>query len=331
MNYPKLSFLKFSSSRKLQPFSLVVLAASLFLQLGLPSNAVRAASPTFIKVEGDQFTLNGAPVVIKGANYYQRNAPWAEMWKQWYGPQVAQEVKAGKDQLGLNTLRIMVPYGQNHGWNSDATGEVSPDMLDRLRQMVQIAGQNGQKVILTLFDFYNIWPAAGSPEEAANLRYLAAIVGAFREDDRVLAWDIHNEPDNYTHWTNDKRPDQVIDWLSRMLAATKGLDPNHPVTVGLGNYQNFWLSPTPGQRPLINLVDFVSFHAYEAPNLQTQVQEIKGRTTKPVLLEETGWPTYPAYVHPTYNEDDQYWFYERMIAVAQGERIAGAVQWVLWD
>ncbi len=293
--------------------------------------AARAAAPQFVHIRGDQFYLNGERIVIKGSNYYQRNAPWAVMWRDWHGPQVEQEVAAGADRLGLNALRILVPYGEGHGWIDKETKEVNPEYLHRLREMVQIAGNHGLRVILTLFDFYDTWPAAGTAEEAVNLRYLATIVETFRDDDRVLAWDLHNEPDNYRHWTKNGRPDEVIAWLARMGAATRRLDPNHPVTIGLGNYRNHWLETGPNAPKIIDLVDFVSFHAYEAPFLRDQVREIKAKTGKPILLEETGWPSDPYFLHHGYNEGQQRDIYQTVLAVIGEEGLTGATQWLLWD
>src|SRR2546429_48116 len=73
-------------------------AALLVLALLVPSISLAAAparvaraAPAFVTIAGDHFVLNGQPVVIKGANYYQRDAPWAAMWDQWNGPQVEQE------------------------------------------------------------------------------------------------------------------------------------------------------------------------------------------------------------------------------------------------
>jgi hypothetical protein len=311
----------------------LLLVAFIGLQLGSVAAApgpARAAAPAFVTIAGDQFSLQGERIVIKGSNYYQRDAPWAMMWQQWYGAQVEQEITDGARQTGVNTLRILVPYG--HGWTTDtATGEVHPIFLDELRQMVQIAGNAGMRVIVTLFDFSDEWPAAGAPLEAAHLRYLTTIVNTFRDDDRVLAWDLHNEPDHYGRWAKDQRPDEVIDWLARMAAATRRLDPNHPVTVGLGQYQNNWLATRPDVPRIIDFIDFVSFHAYEEPNLLRQVREIKARTGKPILLEEAGWPTAFTFWHFSYTEDEQLRFYRTLVDVIQAERLAGATQWLLWD
>jgi hypothetical protein len=312
---------------------LLLLALFLAASNLLPGSirSARAAAPEFVTIRGDQFYLNGQPIKIKGSNYYQRDAPWATMWKVWYGAQVEQEVAAGASRLGLNALRILVPYGTDHQWIIDERGEVNPDSLNELQQMVQLAGKYNLRVILTLFDFYDEWPAAGTPAEAANLRYLDTIVRTFRDDDRVLAWDLHNEPDHYKRWQRDQRPGEVVDWLARMAAATRRLDPNHPLTVGLGDYRNHWAEVGPDRPQIIDFVDFVSFHAYEAPNMLDQAREIKARTGKPILLEEAGWPSAPTYLHPTYNERDQYYVYRRIIDVIQWEGLAGVTQWMMWD
>ena len=290
---------------------------------------VSAADPTFVTIQGDQFILNGQRVAFKGANYYQRNAPWAEMWMQWDGAQVEREVALGADLLGLNALRILVPY--RHGWTEDTTGTVEPVYLDRLRQLVQIAGTHGQRVIVTLFDFADEWPATGTPGEAAQLRYLGTIVERFRDDDRVLAWDLHNEPDNYGHWRSDGRPDEVIDWLARMAAAARRLDPNHPLTVGLGHEENNWLEARPDLPRIIDLIDFVAYHAYDGSDFVTPIRAIKARTGKPILLEEAGWPTAPWHVDHGFTEEVQLGFYRNLIAALSTEGVAGSVQWLLLD
>src|SRR5689334_8043857 len=127
-------------------------------------------------------------------------------------------------------------------------------MLDRLREFVQIAGQQQLKVILTLFDWQIDAPAAGTPQEAYNLSYLRTIVGAFKDDDRVLAWDLHNEPDNYSTWTQDGHAAQFVDWLARMADATRAIDPRHLITVGVGRPESLW-QPAPNGRTIASISD----------------------------------------------------------------------------
>jgi hypothetical protein len=309
------------------PLVLALLAALLGLRVP-HAPAARAADPAFVTIQGDQFMLAGRRIAIKGANYYQRDAPWAGMWARWEGPQVEREIALGADTLGLNALRILVPY--RHGW-ADADGTVNPDYLAELRQLVQIAGAHNLRVIVTLFDFADEWPAAGTPQEAAQLRYLGAIVGPFRDDDRVLAWDLHNEPDNYAHWRDDGRPDEVIDWLARMATATRRLDPYHPLTVGLGHQENNWLEAGAGHPRIIDLIDFVGYHAYDGSDFVTPIRALKARTGKPILLEETGWPTGPWHVDHGFTEEVQLGVYRKLVAAVAEEGVAGTVPWLMLD
>jgi hypothetical protein len=298
---------------------------------GGPTRAADAsAGPHFVAIQGDGFLLDGRPITIKGANYYQRDAPWNDMWQRWYGPQVAQEITIGANQLGLNTLRVLVPYGAKYGWTDATTGAVNPVYLDELRQLVQIAGDANLRVILTLFDFSDDWGAPGSALEAAQLNYLTAIVSLFRDDDRVLAWDLHNEPDHYPGWQQNPGAAGVVDWLARMAAAVRRLDANHPLTIGFGAYQNFWTAQ-PGQPLPIDLVDFVAVHDYDGGRIGEHVRDMKTRTGKPILLEEVGWPTGHPYNPEAYSEATQEYVYEQVVATVEDEHIAGAVQWLLWD
>ncbi|PZR94479.1 MAG: hypothetical protein DLM69_12440, partial [Candidatus Chloroheliales bacterium] len=173
-----------------------------------------AAQANFVAIAGDQFTYNGQPVKLKGVNYYPQLTPWAIMFDYWQGNAVDADM-ARLQSLGANVVRVLIPYGTDHGWTDDS-GAIDPDHLADLKQLVQAAGNHNLKVDLTLFDFYDGAPGAGTAEEGRNLTYLTQMVKAFGRDDRIFAWDLHNEPDNYALWTARHRPDLVLDWLRRM-------------------------------------------------------------------------------------------------------------------
>ncbi len=288
-------------------------------------------SPTapgnYVAITGDQFTYNGQPVKLKGMNYYPQLTPWAVMFDHWQGDAVNSDM-ARLQNLGANVVRVLIPYG-NYDW-TDKSGAIDPKHLANLEQLVQAAGNHNLKVELTLFDFYSGAPAAGSAEEGQNLTYITQMVKAFGDDDRIFAWDIHNEPDNYGVWTDRRHPDLVIDWLRRMAAALHTLDHNHPVTVGYGNYQNYWLKGPNGVYTT-DFVDFISLHSYDAGNIVAQIQNIKLQSSKPILLEETGWPTGPSCNTLDYNEATQQRVYSIMVAAAQAQNIGGLFAWTLWD
>jgi hypothetical protein len=205
---------------------------------------------------------------------------------------------------------------------------VTPELITHLREVTQIAGKLQMRLVVALFDFYEDFAPAGTKDEATNKGYLHDLVGNFIGDDRIIAWDIHNEPDNYDLWKNGGAP-QVLDWLGRMADYVHQLDPNHLVTVGMGQYDHLWQAGPDGRRP-IDYSDMVSIHSYNAGDLGRQLDELRSHTAKPIVLGEFGWPTGPACVVRGYTEDQQTQVYHDALAVATG-KVVGVLAWTLRD
>lgn len=250
------------------------------------------------------------------------------MWTEWNGPAVARDLARARRELGINTVRVLVPYRAREGW-SDERGTVNPVMLDRLREFVQIAGENQLKVIITLFDWYDVDIKGGSLQEQYNLGYLNTIVSAFKDDDRVLAWDVHNEPDNYPTWKLGMRT-VVVDWLVRMADAIRAIDQRHPITVGVGHVESLW-QPSSTGRTIADISDLISVHSYDAARYETLAAEIRVHTSKPLLLEEFGWPTGPDCRGPWFDEQSQLYLYRKALEAARHTDLAGIMGWWLQD
>jgi hypothetical protein len=276
----------------------------------------------FIEVSGSQLTRLGQPVRMKGVNYYPQWHPWDEMWTQWDGPQMERELRLARDQLGINAVRILVPY------DAFGDGHVNDKLIQRLREMCQIAGNLDMRLIVTLFDFYEGFPQPGSSSERKNFEYIHKLVGNFIGDERIFAWDLHNEPDNYTKW-QEGRSDEVLTWLGRMADKIHSIDPYHQVTVGMAHYHNLWI-PGPDGRRVIDYSDVVSVHIYNSADAARQLDEIRTHTDKPILLEEFGWPSGPRCSTPGYTEAQQEHVYREMLAAADS-RVAGVFAWTLRD
>ncbi|MDQ3929651.1 MAG: hypothetical protein M3328_10965, partial [Chloroflexota bacterium] len=141
------------------------------------------------------------------------------------------------------------------------------------------------------------------------------------------------EPDYYDRWKGGD-PDRVIEWLERMAANVRYFDRKHPITVGMGDYRNIWLKDKRG-RSVLDFVDFVSLHCYDAHALPAQVEALRARTNKPIVLEEMGWPTSPGEQVPPegarFDEATQNYFYTEMLEEARKLDLAGVVQWTLID
>ena len=301
------------------------------------------AQPTgdFVTVDGNRLLYKRQPIKLKGVNFYPKDQPWAYMWTQWDGEAAKRDLSRAQE-LGVNAIRILVPYSPSTGWTEKDTGKVDPVYLNQLRQMVQIAGEMDMKVIVALFDFYDPGKETLPPAEAErrNKLYLEAIVGAFAADDRVLAWDIHNEPDQYASWRDNDKQREFIAWMARVAAEIRRLDPHHPVTIGMSLYDSLFIAddsgppypdePARGLSPA-DLSDFLSFHSYNAGNIDWQIQYIKLHSNKPIVLQETGWPSGPPCTEPIYTEAQQTLLYRLMIEGASKADIAGVMNWQLWD
>ncbi len=295
----------------------------------------------FVTVQDDQLVFDGQPIKLKGVNFYPKDQPWAYMWSQWDGAAARSDLARAKE-IGVNSVRVLVPYSPATGWTDKDTGEVVPVYLNELRQMVQIAGEMDMKVIMALFDFYDPGKETLPQAEAErrNKLYVDAIVSAFATDDRVLAWDLHNEPDQYESWRDNDKQREFIAWMATVEGEIRRLDANHPITVGMSQYDGLFTAddtgppyPDEAARGLApaDLSDFLSFHSYNAGNIDWQIKYIKLHSDKPIVLQETGWPTGPACTGPVYTESQQELLYKLMVEGANGEDIAGVMNWQLWD
>src|SRR6266481_4560795 len=119
------------------------------------------------------------------------------------------------ESIGMNTMRVFL---HNLAWKQDHAG-----FLDRMEKFLQVADKHHVKIMFVLLD--SVWdpePKIGKQREpkphvhnsgwlqapgAEILKnpstwsveiepYIKEVVGHFRNDRRVLIWDLMNEPDN---------------------------------------------------------------------------------------------------------------------------------------
>ncbi len=299
-----------------------------------PPNVAPAAAPnndTFIHISDDQFTYKGSVIKMKGSNYFNSQNPWAEMWRRWDGPQVDADLSR-VSALGGNVIRISLPYDvyriQPVIWQG-LRANINPIFIQRINELLQIAAKYQLKVDVSLFDWYDDAPGANTPDDRQNKMYIDAIVGAFAGDDRIFAWDIHNEADIYFNWQHG-RADKVLAWMGRVTAEVRRLDPNHPIGISMSDYRNLYYKPDPSYKSAIEMSDFVALHSYDAGNIQNQIIALKNISSKPILLQETGWPTGPSGVS-NYNEPTQRFLYSLAVQAVQTQNTAGLLQWTLFD
>jgi hypothetical protein len=227
---------------------------------------------------------------LVGANYIPANAiNQLEMFQPGtYDPRRIDAELAMARRLGLNTLRVFL---HDLLWTQDRRG-----FLRRLMQFVTIAASHAIKPLFVFFD--SCWdphpksgqqhapvpglhnsgwvqsPGAdrlGDPAYVAVMKdYVTGVMSQFRSDDRILGWDLWNEPDNpakvYRAVERPDKADLVATLLPQVFEWARAVDPVQPLTSGV--WQGPWADA--GRRSAIAGIqldnsDVVSFHSYANP------------------------------------------------------------------
>lgn len=261
----------------------------------------------------------------KQANDWYQAQPWLvgsnfnpasainelEMWQaESFDPQRIDLELGWAEKLGMNTMRV---YLHDLLWQQDAEG-----FRNRLDQFLTIAAKHKIKPMFVLFD--SCWdpnPVLGKqrepkpgvhnsgwvqspgakalqdPSERPRLEaYVKGVVGAFAKDDRVLAWDIWNEPDNMNNSSYFKleptnKVELVLALLPDAFAWARAADPQQPLTSGV--WKGDWSTPaklTAMERAQLDLSDIVTFHNYESPaEFEKRIKWLV-RYNRPILCTE---------------------------------------------
>jgi hypothetical protein len=249
---------------------------------------------------------------LVGCNYVPAHAcNQVELWSVETFDRVAIDRElADAAGLGFNALRV---YLHDLVFAEDPAG-----LLDRVEIFLGLAARHGLGVIPVIFD--SVWhpfPHAGrqrEPEPGVHnagwvqspgvpvLRdarrfavlegYVRGLIGRFREDRRILAWDLWNEPDN----SNDQaygprdlgaaksemvRPllDSVFDWA-------RSAKPVQPLTFGI--WSGCWDqgSLTSLQRLQLARSDVVSFHCYDDATAMAERIALLQQFGRPLVCTE---------------------------------------------
>jgi len=250
---------------------------------------------------------------LVGANYVPRSAiNQIEMWQEaTFDPAQIDRELGWAEALGMNTMRVFL---HDLVWQQDA-----PGFRKRIGEFLAIAARHHVRPLFVLFD--SCWdpaprlgpqhpPIPGvhnsgwvqSPGAAALAdpgqyprleAYVRGVVAAFATDDRVLAWDVWNEPgaDNAGSYAKQELKDKaarVTALLPQAFAWARSAHPSQPLTSGV------WAADTSPdgedlgelQRIQLRESDVVSFHNYSWPeHFRRQVGWLK-KQGRPVICTE---------------------------------------------
>ncbi|WP_220474945.1 cellulase family glycosylhydrolase, partial [Streptococcus pyogenes] len=115
----------------------------------------------------------------------------------------------------------------------------------------------------------------GDPRYIPVMRdYVTSVMTQFRNDDRVLGWDLWNEPDNPARqYRNVERSDKeqlVANLLPQVFRWARAVDASQPLTSGV--WRGDWGQPQ-GRSAISDIqlanADVITFHSYAEPTEST--------------------------------------------------------------
>ena len=212
------------------------------------------------------------------------------------------------EAIGMNTMRVFL---QDQLWEQDPEG-----FKHRVDVFLEIAAKHHIRPLLVLFD--SCWetdphlgpqhpPIPGvhnsgwvqspgkkrlmDPAIEPQLKsYVQGVIGAFANDDRVLGWDVWNEPDNRGL---DREEDvaakvkRVDELLPKAFAWARAVHPKQPLTSGV--WRGDWVHPDKeSETTKIQLAesDVISFHNYDWSEVfEQRVKELQ-RYHRPLICTE---------------------------------------------
>ena len=253
------------------------------------------------------------------ANAWYANQPWMvganflpstasnemEMWQAaTFDPLTIDRELGWAASIGMNSMRVFL---HDLLWADDRKG-----FSDRIDRYLDLAAGNGISTMLVLFD--SVWDpnpklgpqpeprrgihnsrwaqspgaaALADPAQEARLRaYVEGLVGAFATDERVVVWDVWNEPSNMN---TGKYPDPenkrelVAGLLPKVFQWARNVDPIQPLTAGVWTGKTLYDDPLAAMQ--IENSDVISFHDYQpADKLEAKLLDLPRE--RPLFLTE---------------------------------------------
>ncbi|HSP98651.1 MAG TPA: 1,4-beta-xylanase [Candidatus Dormibacteraeota bacterium] len=246
-----------------------------------------------------------------GFNYLPRTAVnWTELWQaeSFDLATIEQELDWAR-RIGFNALRTNLQYLV---WQHDPAGTVT-----RLDRFLGAAARRGMRTMLCLFDdcaFSGREPylgpqdpplpglhnsgGAASPGRAvvrdraawpALERYVKDLVGSFRDDARLIAFDLYNEPGNEMVFTRTPEPHpdgplapHSVELAEHAFRWAREAGATQPLTTGVWDRG----MEAALARRLLDASDFVSFHDYlPLANVAEQVAALRAEG-RPIVCTE---------------------------------------------
>jgi len=314
---------------------------------------------------GSDLTLQGRWSAEKARKWYAQQ-PWMvgcnftpstainqlEMWQaDTFDPETIDRELGWAADIGMNTMRV---YLHDLLWQQDSKG-----FLKRIDKFLSIADRHGIKTMFVLCDScWNPHPKLGKqPEPKPHVHnsgwvqsphidilkditkhnslepYFKGLIARFKDDKRVLAWDLYNEPGNSGKadgMTTQEKEAICLILLEKMFTWARQVNPSQPLTTGPWAYE--WVGPkaTRINQFMLANSDVISFHSYH--NLNRTIERVGSIKPfgRPLLCTE-----YLARATGSKFQTHLPYFKENKIAAYNWGFVAGKIQtqypWSSWS
>ncbi len=108
-------------------------------------------------------------------------------------------------------------------------------------------------------------------------KYVKDIISTFRDDERIIIWDLYNEPGNSNHGL------ETLPLLKNVFRWAREAHPSQPLTAGIWNTQIEFLDLNTFQ---INASDLISYHCYGNLNDMKAMVDSLRRHGRPLICTE---------------------------------------------
>ena len=251
---------------------------------------------------------------LVGSNYIPKSAiNELEMWQEaTFDPTQIDKELGWAEAMGMNTMRVFL---HDLLWQQDA-----PGFRKRIDQFLTIAARHHIRPLLVLFD--SCWDplpqlgpqhppipgvhnsgwvqspgakALDDPSQYPRLKdYVQGVVGAFAKDDRILGWDVWNEPGSDTTGSYPRtelkmtvKTARVAALLPQAFAWAREVNPSQPLTSAVWDIDTGKEdAPDEIERIQLRESDIITFHNYSWPeDFKSEVAWLR-RFHRPVICTE---------------------------------------------
>lgn len=210
---------------------------------------------------------------IRGCNFQPSSAiNQLEMFQaETFDPETIDRELGWAEDLGLNAMRV---YLHHAAWGADPVG-----FKQRVDQFLEIAHQHHIKIMFVFFDdCWNAEYAVGKQPEpktgahnsgwvqdpgalihkdpaiiVALEAYFKDVMSSFKNDERILLWDLYNEPGNNGYGN------QSMHLLQKAFEWGREVNPDQPLSAGVWN-----LSLSDLNKFQVENSDVITYHNYSS-------------------------------------------------------------------